>query len=267
MINNISDKVELLDMNEPEYRALRAVNWSSLKHMKTSPAQYRWEVDHPPKSTTAKELGTLIHAVLLEPTMTIDQIVLVDANRGTKKFEQLAQEYPHNILVTHTEYAMLAVQRERLMTNQRYAQIFGNATIEQPLRWTDPETNLVCKCRPDLYNDVVLVDIKTSSEIDERKWWWDFKKRRYHAQFAFYHDALKLLDGRDRVCVVIKIETKPCFDVVYYPLPAIAIEEGRSHYRDKLNELRDCVEANAWPGKCDELAEVNFHDWYIEDNN
>jgi hypothetical protein len=72
------------------------------------------------------------------------------------------------------------------------------------------------------------------------------------------------LDGKERISVVVKLETSPCFDVIYYPLSEIAINEGRAHYRRLLNELRDCVEIDVWPGKCDELAKVDFNNWNIE---
>lgn len=257
--------VELLDLSEPEYRAMPAVNWSALKHMDISPAQYIWEMEHPTEATSAMALGTIEHSVVMESDKYFDKLKKFDgANRGTKKFDAFCDANPSSIIVTVDEYEMLLLHLDRFRKNKHYEQITENAKIEQCLRWTDLETGLVCKCRPDMFNDLVLVDLKTSRHIIERDWWWDFKKKRYHAQFAFYYDALRLLDGIERVCMVVKLETSPCFDVVYYPLPDVAIVEGRAHYRRLLNELRDCLEVNAWPGKCDELAHADFDNWVID---
>lgn len=257
--------VELLNLTEAEYRALPGINWSSLKHMAVSPAQYKWEIDHPQPASAAMSLGTVEHIALMTPEDYLRRKEIIDVKRGTKAFDKyILGLNPDIIFVTQEEHEMILLHIERFRANKHYAQITENAKIEQALRWTDEETGIVCKGRPDMFNDLILPDFKTSRHIEDRKWWWDFKDRKYHCQFAYYHDALKLLDGRNRVNVVVKLETTPCFDVVVYPLSDTAITEGRSHYRRLLNELRDCLEADAWPGKCDELATVDFHNWVID---
>lgn len=258
-------EVELLELSEPEYRKLPGVNWSSLKHMAISPAQYKWEVDHPKPPSTAMSLGKIEHSVILETDKYLDKLTVFDgANRGTKKFDAACEANPDKLIVTPGEHEMILLHLERYRANKHFSQITENAKVEQCLRWTDPETGIVCKCRPDMFNDLVLVDLKTNRHIEERRWWYDFKDYKYHCQFAFYYDALRLLDGIERVNVVVKLETSPCFDVLYFPLPDTALMEGRAHCRRLLNELRDCVEVDAWPGKCDELAKVDFNNWVID---
>lgn len=257
--------VELLELSEPEYRAMPAVNWSTLKHMNISPLQYQWELKNGGRSTSAMGLGTVEHLAVLTPEQFIGHTaIFTEANRGTKGFDKFAAANDNKIPVTPEEHAMIMLHIKRFRDNESFETITYDAKIEQCMRWTDPKTGLICKCRPDMFNDVSLTDLKTTRHVEDDLWWWDFKKKRYHAQFAFYHDALRLLDGRDRTCVVVKLETEPAYDVVYYPLPDQAIIEGRAHYQRLMRELRDCIQVNAWPGKCDELAPVKFNNWVIE---
>lgn len=260
---------ELLHMPEEEYRKSHGVNWSALKSMTISPAQYKWEMDHPRDAATKEmALGTIIHMALMTPEAYFEKkhVATSGANRGTKGFQKEEKAYSESILVTPEEHEMILMHIDAFQANDMHGLITKDAVIEQSIRWTDLDTGIVCKGRPDMYNNNVLVDIKTSRHIEDKKWWWDFVSMKYHCQFAYYHDALYQLDGLERKCICVKVETTPCFDVVYYPLPYEAIAEGRYHYKELLQELKDCSDANLWPGKGNnELAEVNFSRWQIRE--
>lgn len=258
---------ELLNLPDEEYFKLTGINWHSLERMSVSPEQYKWELLHPQSDTKALSFGRIIHLALLDSDNFFPRMRKTKANRGTKAFinDENLEENKDSIIVTELEYDIIYRVYEKCIANMHYEQFFKDAQIEQTVQWRDKKTGLLCKGRPDLFNNYVLVDIKTSRHVEDKKWWWDFKNMKYHCQFAFYHDALLDYDGLSRPCVCIKVETLPCYDVVFYPIPWEAIAEGRVHYSRLLQEFRDCMHANYWPGKCNELAEVNFDKWEIDD--
>jgi hypothetical protein len=229
--------------------------------MAISPAQYQWEKEHPTGTTKAMALGTVIHLALLQPDLFWSTYRTVNCNRGTKKFDECVAEDDSRVVVTTEEFDIIDNLTDRYRANKFCNQITQGSFVEHGVYWTDADTGLECKARPDLFNDLVLVDLKKTRHTSNRQWWWDFRGMFYHAQFAFYHDALEHVDGRKRTCVVIKAETIPCYDVVFYALPDAAIDAGREHYKRLLCELRDCIEAGLWPGKCEGLSDVDFDKW------
>ena len=50
-----------------KYESIKALNWSSLKEVSTSPRAYRWRQDHPRKDTAALTMGPAVHCAILEP--------------------------------------------------------------------------------------------------------------------------------------------------------------------------------------------------------
>jgi len=57
-------------MNEEQYRAVDAVNISSLKHISRSPAHYKAALDNPREATQAQVIGSMLHATVAEPQRT-----------------------------------------------------------------------------------------------------------------------------------------------------------------------------------------------------
>ena len=255
---------EMLTLSDKEYNELAGVNWHSLQHMSISPEQYIYELKKHRDPTVSQGLGTAEHAAMLEPDKFFERKLIVKTSRKTKKFIEIVNENPSSYVITQDEYDMILTHLEKFRQNEFYDFIMRNARIEQTIQWKNANTGLVCKGRPDLFNDDVLMDIKTSAQIEDEKWWWDFRRYKYHAQFAYYLDALEIIDGKDRRVICVKLETSPVFDVVYYPIPWDAIIAGRDHYERLLSELRDCIDANCWPGKSNELAPVRFSNWKIE---
>lgn len=255
----------LLEISPDEYRALETgINWHSLERMSVSPAQYIYELHHKSTETKSMSLGKVEHLALLQTDEFLSRYLVTGHNRNTKKFLAEAEEKKDRVLITEQEYEMIMVHIERFQKNEYHGTITKNSYVEQAIQWRDQETGLLCKGIPDMFNQNVLVDIKTSAQTSDKKWWWDFMKYKYHCQFAYYQEGLEELDGCKRICICVKVETAPCYDVVYYPLPWEALEEGRKHYERLRGELRDCMNAQSWPGKDNGgLARVAFDRWAL----
>ena len=68
-----------------EYRAIKAVNWSTLKAMDTSPKQYRHALVHESDDAVALRIGRAIHCFVLEPQEARKRLAVFDGKkRGTK---------------------------------------------------------------------------------------------------------------------------------------------------------------------------------------
>src|SRR4051812_24246093 len=76
-----------------DYIKIDAVNWSTLKHMRTSPLHYRHAVDSPDEDTARFGIGRAIHTAILEPhKLATDYAVFDGKRRAGKKWKTFEAE-------------------------------------------------------------------------------------------------------------------------------------------------------------------------------
>lgn len=66
-----------MQMTEEQYRAAEGINWSTLKHMKTSPLDYKMATLYPKEATDAMRLGSFVDCGLLTPELLEERYVQV----------------------------------------------------------------------------------------------------------------------------------------------------------------------------------------------
>jgi hypothetical protein len=74
-----------------DYADIDAMNWSTLKHLATSPLMLRYRVDHPREDTKALARGRAIHCALLEPERWTREYIVEPEWGGRKSNETKAK--------------------------------------------------------------------------------------------------------------------------------------------------------------------------------
>lgn len=255
---------ELLNLPEKEYRALDAVNWSTLRFMDKSPSAYQKNIWNPQKATVDMEFGSLAHTRLLQPEK-LNTLLMVDANRGTKGFTDKIKKHPEWTPVTEIEWWQLNAWNNGYWENEYHDEFQKDPKIEHCVVWTDPDTGLKCKCKIDLFTDDFLLDLKTTKDDSEHAYWLSFAKYRTHCQFAMYKDALYELDGKERRCVVGRLEKTKPYDTMFSLLRSEVVWAGRRRYKKLLRDLATCLEKDEWPGKGRNTIHLDqFPEWQID---
>jgi len=76
-----------LNVDDATYRALNRWSWSTAKHVLACPAEARDQRDRPIETTPAMQIGTLIHAMILEPdTLTDRYAVVPEVRKGLQGY-------------------------------------------------------------------------------------------------------------------------------------------------------------------------------------
>lgn len=246
-----------------EYEAIKAINWSSLKHIGTSPLEYRWRLAHPEPRKPAFVFGGAVHCAVLEPEKFDSRYAVYDGIRRGKDWEAWKAIHPGVESLKPDEYDRVQEIAVALRFDGLAAKLLAGGRCEEALTWSDDDTGLACKGRVDYIRPDCVIDLKTTRDPAPRKFERAAASYGYAGQVAFYHDgatARHLIDGRT-MPFIVSVQTKAPYDVVSYQLDAEALDIGRAQYKSLLRQLVDCTAADYWPGVAPELQKLRLPHW------
>lgn len=261
------------DIPPVDYFAWPCESNSHLKAMATSPKHYR---DQLPIDTAATRLGTLAHAVMLEPVELMDRYaVLPDYEsdmadrykrpKQTNEYRELVEAFTSandgkEIVIAEewqTIKAMHAAVQENAIASDW---LQGPGRCEVCVVWDDAETGIRCKGRFDKMrqSELLVIDYKTTQDAGgfERQ----MHRFGYHRQAAMYLDGIAAVLGeRWKFGIVCQEKAVPyCCRAAL--VAESTIEQGRLEYLADLQRVAECRRTNEWPGYPNP-DEWNLPDW------
>lgn len=232
-----------VEMTNEEYHKTEAVSKSTLDMIAVDLNRVEWSRKCPQDQDKIKtfDFGDAMHAICLEPDRLKPEFVVMpelDARtkigKETKKLF-IAESQGKKIL-TFDEHKKLNLMFESVMAHpEARAIIEADGLCESSWFWTDKETGLECKCRPDKLIVSRTADVKTTEDL--KKFHYSVDDYRYHVQNAWYCDGLENC-GIDNAYMEFLVIQK-MIEIGRYPvrvvrLPDEAIEYGRGLYRQNL---------------------------------
>lgn len=247
------------------YHAGPGVSKSGLWKIHTStPAHYRFGER---KESKAFDFGEAAHLAILEPEQ-FEALVYrgPDDRRGNKWTDAVEFcKIEGKLLLTSGDFDKVLAIRDAVHADAWINSIVtgGDRMVEASGYWTDPDTGLMCRVRPDLYRaDLkVMIDVKSTASAAPA----DFAKSvvnfGYHAQEGFYTDGWRALGQEVDAFVFIAWEKEAPFAKAVYELPPSIVEEGRAIIRKTLPVYGECQRTGQWPGYADGVQELSFPKW------
>ncbi len=159
------------------------------------------------------------------------------------------------------DYQKLCDMRDSLKSNFEAWDLISEAKYEQSYFWTDEDTGLMLKARPDILHGSLVVDLKTTRDASPRSFQRSMCDGGYHIQAAMILDAVRAIDKREIVTFInIAIEKEYPYSVGIYIIDDAAIAAGREKYKRILRELKEAKESNSF---CDyQTQTICLPAWY-----
>jgi len=201
-------------MTEKEYRSNPAISRSELWWMDRSPEYFKYRKNTPIEPTPSLLFGQVAHKLLLEPESFSEEFAVApNVDRRTKvgkeEWERFLYDCGDRTPVDAGTYEqisdMIAAARLIPLVNDLLA-----GEHEIPLFWTDPDTEIDCKCRLDAMirdeNGVpIIVDYKTASDASYKAFLRDVVNYGYYFQTAMYSEGVihngmcpRLIRGKEK---------------------------------------------------------------------
>ena len=237
------------------------VNWSTLKHISTSPKHYLHNLATPRTDSEALLLGRLTHCAVFEPG-AVDERYIVSPrfNRAMNDDTATARGYDGGKQAAASWLASCGTRevveldimlratsmRDAIMADPIAKPYVTSGWSERKIEWTDVDTGIQCRGRVDHVNGC-LSDLKTTRSIVtcER----DAAKFGYHAQLAWYADGLEAaMIHTYGPPVLIFVENVAPYDVLVLVFEPDDVAVGRRVYRRGLDRLAECRRSGIWPG-------------------
>lgn len=247
-------------ISNENYHAGPGVSKSQLDDIADTPALYLWRKNAPVDTTKTKtlDLGTAFHCRVLEPEEFSNRfIVAPEFNRRTNAGKEEEKAFlmkcasTGKTVITAEESRKIELMYQSVMAlplGQWLVESAGHA--ESSIYWEDPETGILCRCRPDKIIPEFhwIMDVKTTEDIQRFKTaYYDY---RYHVQDAFYSDGYEAQFGVQPTFVFLVASTT--IECGRYPVEIFMMGEeaklaGQLEYHRNLRTLADCLNTDEWP--------------------
>lgn len=260
------------------YHAGPGISKSGLDLVARSPQHYWHSYLNPNREprteTAAMKMGTAIHTAILEPADFHDRYRIMQdvIDRRTKAGKEMYQAYVLEAeavgatLISAADAVIALDVAASCRNHPLAARLLSEGKAEQSVFWTDPETGVLCKCRPDWLMDPTpnhaILDVKSTADASPEAFMRSAYTYRYHVQAAWYLDGVEAATGmKPDSFIFLAIEKDAPYAPAFYFADEDMIAAGRAEYRRALRTYADCLSADLWPGYQQKLVPLSLPKW------
>lgn len=241
------------------HHTIDAVSNSYLGRLSKVPAAAKIPQDE----TAAMQFGRAFHCYVLEKDSFYQQFVVPDTFptkpnvRSTQKTKDTygawLQELKGLQPLTQDDLDTIIAMRDAVLLHPSASKFLQEGVSETTLIWTDEETGLQCKARPDRIpdgNKGVILDLKSTISADEYSFQTDCVKYGYAREAAIYLEGFGKLTGalyQDLIFALIAVEKTEPYRVECYTIESDFLQWGWGEFHRLLQIEKQCRDNNYWP--------------------
>ena len=251
-------------MSDAEYRLLPAINYSNLKHMRSSALHYRHKVEVGEEPGLSEKLAVYraIHTLVLEPFLFDSEYAVCNMRRDkrTKKYQEFLAQHEGKSILSESEHEQALAVAEAVNDHdwvQWLLSLDGTVT-EQVLVWDDATAG-TCKGKADIVHysaehGLIVADLKTTQSTDAHHIRTTAGHSGWHLQFAHYlqgaarHFDVRLDQVQYRAFTVVAEANAP-HDVSVVEWGSTTLDAGFILHRSLLDQVAECESTQVWPGR------------------
>ena len=200
------------------------VRFTRLHAFSLSAAHYLLLCQQDINDSIAIRMGSAFHAHLFENR----QVVCYDGRRAGKAWDRFEQHWAERkaVILNQREYVIAMGMIESIRRHARAMELLFDGTIrEQTIEWSYGDRG--CRSTPDALALTRQVELKSARCTEPRWFTREALRRHYHAQGAFYDDAVESFTGRrPDDDFVVACENVPPFNVTVLRIPDETREVG-----------------------------------------
>lgn len=274
----MSDTKTTLNMPAADYHAHPAVSKSQLDEMQKSPLHFysrHVAKTTPREPTAAMTLGTALHYAVLEPDLFRDTYrEAPDCDRRTKagkeEWAAFMRAEDNRASLSPADMNSVFQMSRSVETHPASKKLLALSPLrEVSYFWTDADTDVDCRCRPDavLAGNRALIDIKSSVDASPQAFAKSIAKYGYHRQADWYLRGVEAATGiRPESFIFVVVESAPPYAVGVYVIDDESIAEGRYQNMVALDRVAQCRASGKWPSYSESIEPISAPTWALTRN-
>ena len=245
-------------LSNKEYHELPSTSHGSLECFRNSKRTYKAAfIDKTltRKQTPAMQLGSLVHAIVLEP-QRMDKLYVVSEKHDRRTTAGKAAhaafaESAGDREIVDADTMVKAADIAHAVTSNKAALVLldCDGIVEQPMFWECPITGMKCRSKPDFRIPRLIVDLKTTQDATPQGFANAAARFGYARQAAWYRWGYELCAGGPCRFIFIAVSTNEPYEVGLYELSDWDIERSRLQNAKDLAELSRCYLEDDWEGE------------------
>lgn len=254
-------------LSNADYHAHPAISKSGLDKIAKSPAHYKASRETKHEDSDALVFGSAFHDYILLPdTFQTDYTVLPpDFNGRTKEGKAMLESIQQSGKTVLKSEWLTAIEgmAAAIAAHPKASVLLQGGKAEQSIFWTDGDSGIDCRCRPDyLHPGGIIVDLKSTADAGAEEFARSVAKYRYHVQDAFYSEGYYQATGQwPRGFVFIAVEKTAPYAVACYSLDDDAKAYGRELFRRNLKTLLEAEKSQEWTAYSQEIETLSLPAW------
>jgi hypothetical protein len=256
----IADGVHF-DLDMDIYHEDPAISKSGLVDGETSWLYYVTKRQEPEVKKPHFDLGSLAHAMILQPDKVekdfavppVDVLTKSGARSGNRYNQWLTEQRPGQVIVTQEQWDAARRIRDSVLENPEHAEarlLLTSGGSEISFFWTDHELEIRIKVRPDHVPGAdIIADLKTCRLARDIFFGFQAYNLRYHWSAYLTCYVMTELTGKFyRDYRFVAVEVEPPYDVCIYNLDEVQWLIARDEVHNMLEKYSRCYHDDEWPG-------------------
>lgn len=243
-----------------------ALSCSMLKPLLLSPAHFRQALVAHSSATAAKDFGTLVHLLLLEPERTGIDLAVYPGVGSARDRDYKAFEAANTHRLAVDEPTFNSARRlcekigQTLFRGRPLVRFLEESMRECSVYFTEPVTGLRLRVRFDALHPDVSFDLKTTRHATPAAFGRDAVELGYDLQAYLYSLARSEYEGTTALApfVFITGETSAPNSVCTHVAGSTFVENGAAKLRECLATFKACTSVGHWPDlSCHTTLEIS----------
>jgi len=217
----------------------------------------------PQEETEAMKFGRAFHTFVLEPNIFNEEFITPDNwptkpnKRSTEKTVKAYGEWINSLdgkqPIASDDVITICAMSIAINKHPFASKLLKEGVSETTIIWTDIETGIQCKVRPDRIpdgNKGVILDLKSTSNASSYSFKTDCIKYGYARECGMYMEGFAMAKNalfKDLVFAFIAVEKEPPYRVEVYTLDIDFVQYGWLEFHRLLQIEKECREKNFWP--------------------
>ncbi len=268
------------DITNEEYHASAGVSRSQLMLLDKSPYHFWYETmsgeAKKKEPTPAMVIGSAFHTLLLEPekftheycikpilqkmppevlmkevgkeqyeqVKSARNIVRERNNTLTEEFNEVSQG---KTVLTQDQFYGLRVMVDNIKKHDIVQTLLDDAVFEKSIYWTDEETGLQFKARPDIWSPKMVVDLKSTNDTNIHAFMRSSMNYGYYLQAGMMLEACRALKKPFDVFATLACEKEAPHVPAVFLMNEQALNFGVDQFNTYKRKLKACIDSNQWP--------------------